>query len=110
MELVKNRSFVLLALLVAVVAVVATVFWLNQGYGEVSPQTYQYSKALYIACLSKNEAQLEKIQEMIQSEKAQAMPDTERQWIEAIVSQAEQGQWKDAAKQAKRMMKDQVKY
>lgn len=110
MELAKNRSAVLAAGLLALVAAVAIVLWLNQGYGEVSPQTYQYSKALYSACLSKNEAHLEKIQEMLQSTQAQAMPDAERKWIEAIAAQAAQGQWDSAAKQAKRMMTDQVKY
>ena len=108
--MMTNRNALLSVLAFIAVAAVAVLVWLNQGYGEVSPQTYQYSKALYSACQAKNESHLQKIQEMLQSSPEDALSDTERGWLEAILSQALEGQWEGAARKARRMMEDQVKY
>ena len=39
-----------------------------------------------------------------------SLPSNERIWIEKIIKLARSGDWKSAAKKAKRMMEDQVKY
>jgi len=103
----KNQSLMLG--LVAVVGIVLAVgLWLNRGYGEVSPQTYQYSKALYSACLNKNKEHLSKIEVLLSA--SEDVPEAEREWLEAIVAQAQNDDWVSASKDARRMMEDQVKY
>ena len=103
----KNQS--LLLGLVAVAGIVLAVgLWLNRGYGEVSPQTYQYSKALYSACLNKNKEHLSKIENLLSA--SEDVPEAEREWLEAIVAQAQNDDWVSASKDARRMMEDQVKY
>lgn len=80
----------------------------NRGYGEVSPETYQYSKALYSACLNRNKEHLEKIETLLST--SQDVPQNEREWLEAIVAQAQSDDWVSASKDARRMMEDQIKY
>ena len=93
-----------------VVALVAGYLWIDFGYGEVSPQTYQFSKALYSACQNKNEQHLAKVSELLESEEGTELPDEERQWLMNILKRAQAGDWEAAAKQARQMMEDQVKY
>lgn len=103
----KNQSLMLG--LVAVAGIVLAVgLWLNRGYGEVSPQTYQYSQALYSACLNKNKEHLSKIEVLLSA--SEDVPEAEREWLEAIVAQAQSDDWVSASKDARRMMEDQIKY
>ena len=97
-------------LLVIGLVVAAGIWWLNQGYGEVSQQTYEYSKAIYGACLNKNEVHLSKVETMLAGEEASDLPAREKDWLDALVTQARAGNWQAAAKKARRMMEDQVKY
>jgi len=89
---------------------VSFVWWLNQGYGEVSPLAYQYSKALYRACQTKDETHLRRIEEMISGSAPQDMPENERRWLMAIIEKARNGKWQAASRKARRMMEDQVVY
>lgn len=97
-----------LGFLLAAIVLIAGLWWFNQGYGEISPKTYQYSKALCSACLNKSEVHLSKVREMLANE--DVLPAKERSWIDAIVADADDGNWERAARKARRMMEDQVQY
>ena len=64
--------------------------------------------ALYSACQSKNDERLNRIENLLSE--ASEMPENERRWVEAIIAQARNNDWKAAANDARRMMEDQVKY
>ena len=84
----------------------------GRGYGKVSDRSYKVATALYGACLSKNEARLEKIGELIVDEEGvdEPIPSHERAWLTSIVERAQEGDWASAAQSSKRMMEDQVEY
>ena len=105
-----NQSVWLGATMLAGVVLLVGFGWLNCGYGEVSPLTYEYSKALYSACLNKNEEHLSKVDELLASNNATDLPVKERQWINALVAEARDGDWQAAAKKARQIMEDQVQY
>lgn len=85
-------------------------WWFNRGYGEVSPLAYEYSKALYSACLNKNEEQLGKVESLLAGGSTETLPSNERQWIDAIIEEARNGKWQSAARKSRRIMEDQVKH
>lgn len=105
--MIKNQS-VWLGLVVVAGVLLSIGLWLNRGYGEVSPETYQYSKALYSACLNKSKDHLSKIETLLST--SENVPEGEREWLEAIVAQAQSDDWVSASRNARRMMEDQVKY
>jgi len=81
--------------------------WLNQRYGTVSNQAYEFSKAIYGACLAKSE-RLDKVQQLFDDSSNAELPAHEREWLEAIISTARDENWESAAEQARRMMQDQA--
>ena len=86
-------------------------FWSNSGYGEVSPDAYEVAKALYGTCLSKNESRLDSVTVMLDGDdRPLEITQTERDWLESMVRSAKDGNWNSAAKSARRMMEDQIKY
>lgn len=105
-----NKSTFLTTLVLAGFLLVLGFWWLNRGYGEVSPMTYEYSKALYSACLNRNEEHLGKVEGLLATNEAEGLPANERKWIDAIIAEARDGQWETAATKARRMMEDQVQY
>lgn len=82
--------------------------WFDPGYGKVSEKAYALSKALYGACLNKNEEHLAKVENLLSSTGSESLSDQERVWLKQIVDRARQGSWDEAAKNARRMMDDQV--
>lgn len=106
-----NRNALISTLVIAVVAAV-TYLLLPAGYGKVSPRTYEFAKALYSACLSKSEARIAQVETMLRDELEtdSKVPENQADWLEGIVETARQGNWESAAKQARRMMEDQVEY
>ena len=103
----KNQS-ICLGLVALVGVLLAIGLWSNQGYGKVSPETYQYSKALYSACLNKNKEHLSKIETLLSSN--ENVPQNEREWLDAIVAQAHSDDWVAASQDARRMMEDQISH
>ena len=53
------------ALTVCIILLVVLIWIVNRGYGEVSPQTYEFSKALYGACQTRNPERLLKVEELL---------------------------------------------
>ena len=105
----KNRSLWLwLGMFAVGILLLSTGLWANQGYGEVSSEAYQYSTALYSACLSKNRQHLNKIETMLSS--SENVSQNERRWLEEIIALAQSDDWTSASKDARRMMEDQVDY
>ncbi len=105
-----NRNTILTTLVLAGFLLTAGSWWFNRGYGEVSPITYEYSKALYSACLNRNEEHLGKVEELLVTRGDEGLSVNERKWIDAIIEEARDGRWVSAAKRARRMMEDQVQY
>lgn len=80
------------------------------GYGEVSPVAYDYAMALYSLSNQKAADRVPAVAEQVEaSHQAGDISDREARWLQGILSDAESGDWKSAAKQARRMMEDQVK-
>jgi hypothetical protein len=83
---------------------------LGCGYGEVSPATYQYAKALYSICNRRAEKQLVPASEQIEAARSRdELPEQEAKWLRQIIDDAAGGDWEAATKSARRMMEDQVK-
>ena len=80
------------------------------GYGEVSPATYQYAKALYSICNRRAESQLDQAGEQIEAARSRGeLSEQEAKWLKQILDDAAEGDWEAATKAARRMMEDQVK-
>ena len=90
----------------------AIMFWSTRGYGKVSPDAYEVSKALYGACLAKNEQRLQALDVLLDGDAdgSFTVSEAERKWLEAMIDTAKDGDWKAAAQSARRMMEDQVEY
>ena len=108
----STGKWVLLAIGLLVIVTIGIYLSTGRGYGKVSDRSYKVATALYGACLSKNEARLEKISQLIVDDEGteEPIPSHERVWLETIVEQAQDGNWESAAKSSKRMMEDQVEY
>jgi len=105
----KNRLLVSLGVLAFLVLVVVIGRITDAGYGKVSRITYELAKATYAACLAQDEDRLDAVKltmDDIASE--QPIPDQERRWLENILAKARKGNWESAAKDARRIMSDQV--
>ena len=101
--------------MIAIFLVLAVVvyLWVNNGYGKVSPKTYELSKALYGACLAKSDERIEKVDLILSAESARGGVEITRQekaWLNRIIRKARNGKWEAAAKSSRRMMEDQVEY
>lgn len=110
MEVGNRGSLIFILFSVMLLALAGGYMWVNRGYGEVSPETYQFSKALYSACLKKSDEHLDMVDKLLDESDDSSIPSNERIWIEKIIKLARSGNWDSAAKKAKRMMEDQVKY
>lgn len=79
-----------------------------QQYGEVSPRTYEISKALYSACNRKSEEHLEQVADLVsESAKTGEITADEQEWLQNIVRKAESGNWEEAMLDARQMMEEQ---
>lgn len=90
-------SFVLLALV-------------GCGYGEVSPTTYGYAKALYTLSNTQAADRIDEVADKITAAVA-AGEITQREggWLNDICEQCRRGDWTAAQQAAKQIMRDQVK-
>lgn len=88
----------------------AVVLQLNAcGYPEVSPKTYEISKALYSVCNQKSVERLESITKLIQSSlESNEITESEANWLNEIVTQAHEGEWESATLEARQLMEDQI--
>ncbi len=103
----RNKPIILFSVLTLVL--VGGYLWMNRGYGEVTPKTYQFSKAIYSACLKKSDEHLAKVRTLLLASDKFSIPTHERVWLEQITDLAQRGNWESAANKARRMMEDQVK-
>ena len=106
-------KWILLA--VGLLIIIAAIYLSStRGYGKVSDRSYKIATALYGACLSKSEARLETIGQLIsdasEDSSDEPIPNRERAWLNSILQQAQDGDWESAAESCKRMMEDQVEY
>ena len=78
-------------------------------YAELSPEAYQYGKALYSVCNRQDQPRLTLVAEQIETARAadQLQP-SEADWLTEIVATAQAGQWQDATKDARQLMEAQV--
>ena len=85
-------------------------FLIGCGYGEVSPKTYEYAKALYSICNRKDAGRLDVIETQIKEDTdAGQLNEQEADWLLAIVEDARQADWQAAGQAARRMMEDQIR-
>ena len=78
-------------------------------YSEVSPEAYQYSKALYSVCNRKDGSRLHQVAQQVEAAGSAAQLSAEEvDWLSDIITTAEAGDWQVAAKDARRLMEAQV--
>lgn len=109
----NNHSLLLGVLLCVALLVGGIAWWLNSGYGEVSGDAYEVAKALYGTCLAEDEDRLERVTVLLEEQNDEdterlAITPKERRWLESMIDTARKGDWKSAARSARRMMEDQV--
>ena len=79
------------------------------GYGDVSPATYQYAKALYNITNRKLADRLPAVEQQIAvSREAGDVLPHEADWLPAIIDTAKNKRWEKAMRAARRMMEDQI--
>ncbi len=101
----RNRSFIRLVALLVLMLLPLN----GCGYPEVSPKTYELSKALYSVCNQKSEERLQTVQKLIQSSLEQKeINDSEADWLNGIIAQAQEGNWATATQEVRQMMEDQI--
>jgi hypothetical protein len=79
------------------------------GYGEVSPTTYEFAKALYSIANRRASESLEPARQKIEAARQQGdLNSREAGWLLEIVGDAERGKWERASNAAREMVADQV--
>lgn len=91
------------------VAVVAAVMLSGcQKYGEVSPQTYEFAKALYSVCNRKDDGRLQSTETAIQEAvKSGELPEGQAGDLLEIIETARSGNWTTAMQDCRTMMSEQ---
>lgn len=91
-------------------ATVLAVVSVGCGYGEVSPVTYEYAKALYSLSNRRAAERIDAVETQIAAAaEAGELPQREAGWLLDICGQCRNGDWDGAQAAARRMMSDQVK-
>lgn len=94
------------SLLLTAMFVIAT----GCGYGEVGPQAYEYSKALYSITNRQAEDKLEDVAAQIAHAAEQGeLSGAEADVLQAIIDKAADGNWKAANRDTRALMEAQVK-
>ena len=75
-------------------------------YGKVSDQTYGYAQSLYTICSARNSERLEALLQQIEAD--ENLIEREKSFVKSIAVLAENGEWEQAAIQARRLMEEQV--
>jgi hypothetical protein len=79
------------------------------GYGEVTPQCYEYAKALYSICNRKDADRLEEFTALVEADlQSGELGEQEADWLRGIADQARSGEWSSAQSSARRLLEDQV--
>lgn len=106
MDSTSRNSILAVCLLLTMI----TVWYFSRGgYGEIGPQAYELSKALYSITNRHDAARLDALASRIESSRSSAeITATEANWLAGIVEQARHGQWAAATKSARRLLEDQV--
>ena len=97
----------------AVLAAIAmtSLFCSGCGYGKVSEKAYKYATALYSICSRKDEEHLTEFsKQLTQAKESNEISETEHQWLQQIVEDAENGDWENATRKCRRIMSDQVQH
>lgn len=80
------------------------------GYGEVSPQGYDYATALYSICNRKDAARLDEWVSLLDADVEQGkLAEQEARWFRDIAAQARAGDWQSANAAARQLLEDQVR-
>ena len=96
---------------VAIVGAVAltVALWPRERYDGMSRQSYDIAMALYAACNAEDLQRVSEIEAIVASDaEGRAIEDREADWFHDVIDLAKQGQWRDAARQARMMLGDQV--
>jgi len=79
------------------------------GYPEVSPKTYEISKALYSVCNQKNQERLQTVKALIESSlESKEINEDEADMLFEIVAQAQANDWDAAMVESRNLMEDQI--
>ena len=79
------------------------------GYGEISPMTYEYAKALYSISNRQAAERLDDVSRQIDSARQQGeLSPQEAGWLQDIIDDARHNRWTKATQKSRQMMEDQV--
>lgn len=91
------------------ILLVFPLFLIGCGYGKVSGESYQYARALYMACNLKDPKRLQKVEtQLLSVVPGEKLSQKEKQWLLDIVNMGKRENWESGAKAARRMIRDQV--
>lgn len=80
------------------------------GYGDVSPMTYEYAKALYSITNRKDATRLDQVKSQIEAAlDEEQLSEQEADWLSQIIDNAAAGRWDKANRSARQIMEDQLK-
>ncbi len=89
---------------------IGVLWYASLGYGKVSPDTYQVAKAICGACMEKSDKRITKVRELLDDDGAEIeISAKERGWLENMLAMAKDGRWDLAAREARQLMKEQVR-
>ena len=78
-------------------------------YSAISPEAYQYTKALYSVCNRRDELRLTNVAQQIDTARAESqLTANEADWLDEIIIVAQAGNWQEATRNARQLMEAQV--
>lgn len=80
------------------------------SYGEISPEAYEFAKALYSICNRQDATRLQAFEDRIAAAaESSQLTQNEHAWLQQIVATARSGDWENAMLETRRLMADQVR-
>ena len=95
-----------LAIILVCILIAGLSLWLNLGYGTLSEQSYPYALALISACSRQDDG---RVQQIAQEINQRDLPKYDRRVIQQIADTALDGDWEQAALEARKLLKAQVR-
>lgn len=105
-----NRNAWIVTIVISILVVgLGVSWWWNRDYGEISPRAYDYAMALFSACNQKKVDKVNEIGVLIEQDAQKGqLASRETRWLQAIITQASNGNWDRANREIRSIMEDQI--
>ena len=112
-----TRAQVIGVVLSLVALGIGITYWQSPRYGRVSHEAYQFATALYGAALAESPGRVDSIADKLEDTNPtenrndpESLSSNELRWLQGIIESARRGRWNQAARNARRMMEEQVRH